>query len=791
VEVDFGPGPEEKLLADAPFSANLAEYLPQQVLGSIASDLGFAIEEDRTSRKEWEEALAKGMDLLGIKIEERDQPWRGSCGVVHPMILEAAVRFQSKSIVRLFPPEGPATTKIVGQSDEAKIQQAKRVASDINNWLVEKMPEFRDETEQLLFALPVDGSAFKKVFHDVLLDRPAAQFVPASDFLQPYGFPNLETCPRYTHVMKKGWADIVRLQNAGFYRQVELNRRSPIELDEVEQKTVRLSGMHPSYTMTDLLTLWETHTNLSLDVDGGEPAPYVVTIEYDSREVLSIRRNWREGDPQRAKVQSFVHYRYVPWRGSYGLGLIHLIGGITKGTTSVLRQLVDAGTLSNLPGGLKSRQLRIIGQDDPIQPGEFRDVDVPAGRILDSVAFIPYKEPSAVLFQLMQLLIEEGKGFASIAELDINSSTQNAPVGTMLALIERATEVITAVQSRMHTALAKELVLIAEIIRDHTPPEYDYDPANSVPRSAKVADYGETAISIVPISDPAASTMAQRVMQYQAALQTSAQAPQLYNLPLLHRSLLEVLGIDNADQIVPDKSAAEPMDPVSENMALLTSRPVKAFEWQDHDAHLAVHQAMDQDPKISQIMQANPLAASIASAGSAHIAEHTAFKYRQQIEQAMGVPLPPLNSQLPPEIEQQLSMAMAAAAQKVLAGNQADQQQQQAQQQAQDPLVQQAQAEMQLKQQAQAQKAQTDQGKLQLEQQRIQQKGASDAARLQSEERRTQAEIQAENLRHGVSEQAETTRTGLKNASAERQNALSELTPEPPPAVPPGIPGQP
>lgn len=753
VEVYLDGLEEESELAEAPFGANLAELLPENTLLAIASDLRFAVDEDRFSRREWEDALTKGMDLLGIKDEDRTMPWPGACGVVHPMVLEAAVRFQSKSILRLFPPEGPATAKIVGETDMDRIQQAKRVAADLNFWLTEKMLEYRDEMEQLLFALPVDGSAFKKVFYDPLLKRPVAQFVPANDFLMPYGFPNLETCPRYTHVMKKSYGEVRQLQESGFYRNVTLNR-APLELDRMEEKVTRLGGIQPSHTRNELITLWETTT--SLMVEGGMPRPYVITIEADSSRILSIYRNWREDDPDRTKVLSWVHYRYVPWKGPYGLGLIHLIGGIGHSTTSILRQLVDAGTLSNLPGGLKARSLRIKGDNDPIQPGEFRDVDVPAGKILDSIAFLPYKEPSAVLFQLLQMLVDEGKSFASIAELDI-STTQNAPVGTMLALIERATEVITAVQSRMHTTLGRELALIAEIIRDNTGPEYAYDPPNGLPRAAKQDDYAQS-LSIIPVSDPAASTMAQRVMEYQAALQLSSQAPQLYDLPLLHRSMLEVLGIDNADQIVPDKTTAEPMDPVAENMALLTSKPVKAYPWQNHMAHIQVHMSLMQDPKMRQALAQNPVAPSIQQAAWAHLSEHMAFEYRSQIEQQMGTPLPPLDARLPPQVEGQLSTLVAQAAQKLLAQDQQQAQAQQAQQQAQDPVLQQQQQELQLRQQEVQNKAQSDQAKLQLEQLRTAQRGQIETAKLASAEHRTALEVQAQNTREAINQASESAR---------------------------------
>jgi hypothetical protein len=761
------PPSVEEAVASAPFSANLAEVIPENQLAQIANDIRFAIDEDKQGRRFWEDALTKGMDLLGIKDEVRTTPWPGACGVVHPMVMEAAVRFQSKSITRLFPATGPASAKIVGESNEAKVQQAKRVANDINYWLTEKMLEYRDETEQLLFAIPVDGSAFKKIYYDPLLKRPVAQYVPASDFLMPYGFPNLETTPRYTHLMKKAFGEIEELQQIGFYRPIPLHRNATTSTDKVEEKVQRLSGISPSYTRNELLTLWECSTNLGID---GTSRPYVITLDENSNDILAIYRNWREGDEEYAKVLSWVHYRYVPWKGAYGLGLIHLIGGIGHSTTSILRQLVDAGTLSNLPGGLKSRQLRIKGDNDPIQPGEFRDVDVPAGKILDSIAFLPYKEPSAVLFQLLQMLVEEGKSFASIAELDITTSAQNAPVGTILALIERATEVITAVQARMHIALARELSLIAEIIRDHTPPEYEYDPVGGLSRDIKQADYNEL-ISIQPVSDPASSTMAQRVMQYQAAIQLSSQAPQLYDLPLLHRSCLEVLGIDNASQIVPDKTAAEPMDPVAENMALVTSKPVKAFQWQNHMAHIQVHTNFLNDPSLKSALGQNPLGPSITQAIWAHLNEHMAFAYRSQIEQKLGTPLPPLGTHLPADAENQLSSLVEDASAKLLQQNQAQDQQQQQQQQQQDPILQQQQAELQLKQQAQQQKAQHDNAKLGIDQQALAQKGQIEAAKLASEERRSMLKVEAESARHHASEIA----TSHRHHASEHAETLRHI----------------
>lgn len=767
IYLDEAPG-EQEALAQSKFEDNLAELLDETTLMHISNDLQFVFQEDKQSRREWEEGLAKGMDLLGIKDEARTTPWQGACGVTHPMILEAAVRFQSKTITRMFPPTGPANVEVMGASNEWKIQQAKRVANDLNYWLTQKMKEFRDETEQLLFAIPIDGSGFKKVFFDPILQRPVSQFVPAHDFVMPYGFPNLETTPRYTHVLKKAYGDILHLQGTGFYRNIPL-QRGVVHREQLDEAIDTLSGMSPSYAQNELVTLWEVSTNLAIE---GESRPYIVTLETDGNKILSIYRNWRENDPLFAKILSFVHYRYVPWKGPYGLGLLHLIGGIGHSATSILRQLVDAGTLSNLPGGMKSRQLRIQGTNDPIHPGEWRDVDVPAGKISESIFPMPYKEPSNVLFELLKMLVDEGKSFASIAELDISTNTQQAPVGTTLALIERATEVITAVQSRMHIALAVELYLIYEIIRDNTPKEYDYDPPNGLHRSIKQFDYQQPG-TIIPVSDPASSTMAQRVLQYQAAIQLSAQAPQLYDLPLLHRSMLEVLGIDAADQIVPDKTAAQPMDPVAENMALMTSKPVKAFEWQNHQAHLQTHMGAMNDPSLKAAIGQNPLGPSIVQAAWAHVQEHMAYAYRQQIEQHLGTPLPPLGEKLPPEVENQLSTLVAQAAQKLLQANQTQAQQQQAQQQMQDPIMQQQQAELQIRAQQVQQRGQSDQQRNQLEQVRIQQKGAIEAAKIQSQERMKNLEIQAENARHSATEIGESHRAHM-GEHAETTRALMQ-----------------
>jgi hypothetical protein len=601
VLIDFGDSLESELSED--HNANLADFIDERDLTSICLDLVSSYRADKESRSDWERSYVKGLDLLGLKNEDRTQPWDGACGVFHPLLTESVIKFQSQSIQEIFPARGPVKTAIVGKIDEKKTKQAERVQNYLNYLLTEKMTEYRSETEKMLFSLPLAGSAFRKVYFDPSLGRPCSMFVPAEDFVVSYGASDLTTCERATHVMKKSSNDIRKLQVSGFYRDIELPAASP-NTDEIERKYNELTGDSASYDYDSRHSILEMHVNLDLpgfeDMEDGEPTginlPYVVAIDQSSRTILSIRRNWYEDDPLKNKREHFVHYQYMPGLGFYGFGLIHMIGGLAKSATSLLRQLVDAGTLSNLPGGLKSRGLRIKGDDTPIMPGEFRDVDVPGGAIRDNIAFLPYKEPSNVLYQLMGDIVEEGRRFASAADVKASDMNGEAPVGTTLAILERSMKVMSAVQARLHASMRVELRLLTGIVRDHGPEAYPYEEDGD---PIVVEDF-DNRIDIIPVSDPNAGTMAQRIMQYQAALQLAAQAPEMYDLPLLHRQMLEVLGIRDADEIVPTDKDMRPTDPVSENMNIINGKPVKAFIYQDHEAHIQTHMAMIQDPTIME-----------------------------------------------------------------------------------------------------------------------------------------------------------------------------------------------
>ena len=691
-----------KVEAENDFDVNLAEDMDESDIESMAGDLAGDIENDRNSRKEWEKAYTEGLKLLGLQVEERTEPWNGASGVFHPMITEAVVRFQSEAITESFPAQGPVRTKIIGKETPEKQQAAQRVEADMNYELTDVMKEFRPEHERMLWSLPATGSAFKKVYYDPNLGRQVSMFVPAEDIILPYGTTDMDTCYRLTHVMRKTKNDIIKLQQAGFYRDIELGdpTREQTNIEKAKDKETGFSDLND-----DRYILMECHVDLDLkgfeDLDeDGEPTgialPYVITLIKGTNDVLSIRRNWREDDELHLKRQHFVHYQYIPGFGAYGFGLFHLIGGFAKSATSIMRQLVDAGTLSNLPGGLKSRGLRIKGDDTPIAPGEFRDVDIGSGALRDNILPLPYKEPSAVLFQLLGTIVEEGRRFAATADMKVADMSANAPVGTTLALLERQLKVMSAVQARMHYAFKQELRLLAGLIRDYTDPAYDYEPDRGG-RRAKAEDYSH--VDIIPVSDPNAATMSQRVVQYQAVIQMAQMAPEIYDLPLLHRNMLEVLGIKNADKLVPLPDDQKPRDPVSENMMVLKSEPVKAFMYQDHEAHIKVHMSAMQDPIIMQLIGQNPKAPMIQAAMMAHIAEHVGFAYRQKIEQQLGMPLPPEDEKLPPQIEVALSGMMAQAAQQVLQQSQAQQAQQPAQQQAQDPVLQLQQMDMQIKQQ--------------------------------------------------------------------------------------------
>ena len=678
------------------FDANLAEYLDESDIQTLVSELASDVDNDKNSRKEWEKAYVTGLKLLGLQIEERTEPWDGASGVFHPMITEAVVRFQSETITETFPAQGPVRTKIRGKQTPEKQDAARRVEADMNYQLTDEMTEFRPEHERMLWSLPATGSAFKKVYYDPNLGRQTSIFIPAEDIILPYGTSNIQTCYRLTHVMRKTENEIKKLQAAGFYRDCDIGQPDKA-IDEINKAKDKETGF--ADLNDDRFTLHECHVDLYIK---GDPLcddneimlPYVLTYIKGTNTVLAIRRNWKEDDVLRLKRNHFVHYQYIPGFGAYGFGLFHLIGGFANSATSLMRQLIDAGTLSNLPGGLKTRGLRIKGDDTPIQPGEFRDADVGAGTLKDNILPLPYKEPSATLYNLLNTVVEEGRRFAATADMKVSDMSAQAPVGTTLALLERQLKVLTAVQARVHYALKEELELIRDIIRDYSDDDYSYEPDEGSPR-AKREDYDD--VDVIPVSDPNAATLSQRVVQYQAVIQLSQTAPDIYDLPKLHRGMLEVLGIKNADKLVPLPEDQKPRDPVSENMAVLKGEPLKAFMYQDHESHIRVHTAAMQDPVIMQLVGQNPKAPVMQAAMQAHIAEHVAYAYRQKIEQQLGMPLPPEDEKLPPQIETALSGMMAQAAQQVLAQNQAMAAQQQAQQQAQDPVLQMQQQELQLR----------------------------------------------------------------------------------------------
>lgn len=700
---DGGEGaPTEEEATEHGFDDNLAETLEPSVLQSLASELSTDIDNDKMSRKDWEKTYVEGLKLLGLQYEDRTEPWDGACGVFHPLITEAVVRFQSEAITETFPAQGPARTKLIGKETPDKVDAARRVEGDMNYELTDVMHEFRPEHERMLWNLPAAGSAFKKVYFDPSLGRQTSVFVPAEDVLLPYGCTDLNTAYRVTHVMRKTANDIRKLQDAGFYRDFPIDDTPPREADDIKQAKDKETGF--SDINDERYVLYESHVDLIVKGDTFRPdnevaVPYVFTMIKGTNEVLAVRRNWCEEDEKYLKRQHFVHYQYIPGFGAYGFGLFHLIGGFAKSATSIMRQLVDAGTLSNLPGGMKTRALRIKGDDTPIAPGEFRDVDVGSGTLRDNILPLPYKEPSATLYNLLNTIVEEGRRFAATADMKVADMSAQAPVGTTLALLERQLKVMTAIQARLHYSMKQELRLLAEIIRDHTPEAYDYDPegADDAPsqRGAKRGDYAH--VDIIPVSDPNASTMSQRIIQYQAVIQLSQSAPQIYDMPKLHRGMLEVLGIKNAEKLVPLPEDQKPRDPVSENMAVLKGTPVKAFQYQDHESHIRVHMAAMQDPVIMQLIGQNPQAQAMQAAMNAHIAEHVGYAYRQKIEQQLGVPLPPEDEKLPPQIELALSGMMAQAAQQVLQQNQQQAAQQAAQQQAQDPVLQMQQQELKLK----------------------------------------------------------------------------------------------
>jgi len=739
VEITLAPGPDANSLEGAPFDANLAEYLDDDVLVGLSSDLMGEVDADIQGRKEWADTFVKGLEVLGFKYEMRTDPWEDACGVYSTILAEAAIRFQAETMSETFPAAGPVKTKILGEVTREKEEAAERVKADMNYELTDVMTEYRPEHERMLYALGLAGSAFKKVYYDPTLGRQVAIYLPAEDVIVPYGASHLETAERVTHVMRKTENEMAKLQAAGFYRDVELGEPTPYHTD-IEEKKAEEGGF--SITQDNRFALYEVHANLvidGVDAEDGLAKPYVVTIEKGTGLVLAIRRNWNPDDPLELKRQHFVHYVYVPGFGFYGLGLIHIIGGYAKAGTSIIRQLVDAGTLSNLPGGLKSRGLRVKGDDTPIAPGEFRDVDVPSGSIRDNILPLPYKEPSQTLLALLNQITEEGRRLGAISDMNISDMSANAPVGTTLALLERTLKPMAAVQSRVHYAMKQEFKLLRKIIAEYAPTEYTYVPERGEPR-ARQDDYAM--VEVIPVSDPNSSTMAQRVVQYQAVLQMAQGAPQIYDLPLLHRQMIEVMGIKNADKLVPMAEDSKPADPVSENMAALVGKPMKAFIYQDHDAHMATHQAFMQDPMIMATIGQNPMAQQVMGALQAHMAEHLAFAYRKQMEDKLGVPLPAPDQEMPEEMEIQLSRLLADAGRQVTQAHQQQAAQQQAQQQAQDPAFQLQQQEVQIKAQEVERKTQKDQAdaalaaeKLELEKTKVQINAVAEGEKLDAAQR--------------------------------------------------------
>lgn len=739
--IDFEGGVTEDLVGPG-HDSNLAEFIDEQTLQAMASELIEHFNSDKESRKEWARAYVKGLDLLGMKIEDRSQPWQGASGVFHPVLTEAVVRFQAQAMGELYPASGPVRTKIMGKLTTEKSEQAQRVQTEMNYLITEEMTEYRDELEQLLFKLPLAGSAFKKIYFDPIMERPCAMFVPAEDFMVSYGASDLMTCPRYTHVMKKTKNEVLELQVAGLYREIELPPPQP-DMTDIQDKYDELDGEQPTIEDDDRHTILEMHVTMNMPEDFDDPdgiaRPYVITLDKSSREILAIRRNWYEDDPKKKKRMHFVHYKYLPGLGFYGTGLIHIMGGLAKSATSILRQLIDAGTLSNLPAGLKARGLRIKGDDTPLMPGEFRDVDVPGGAIRDSITFIPYKEPSAVLYSLLGNIVEEGRRVGSVADIQVGDINAQAPVGTTLALMERSMKVMSGVQARLHAAMKNELRLLANIIHDYMPSEYAYEMDGKFNRTE---DF-DGRIDVIPVSDPNAATMSQRIMQYQAALQLAQQAPQLYDMGKLHRQMLEVLGIPDANDIIKLKEDIKPADPVTENMMILKQEPVRAFKYQDHEAHIAVHMAAMQDPKLRELVGQSPFAQAIGQAMAAHVTEHVAFQYRREIEKMLGVEMPNEDQPLPEDVEIEISRLAKEAAEKLLQKDRAEQAAQQAQQQMQDPVVRMQMEELQLKKMELQHRINMDNQKLQIDAMAKQANVELQAQRISSENQREGARIGA------------------------------------------------
>jgi len=741
--IDFDP--DSSPIGSESFYSNLAEFMSDTDLNEMGADLISQFEADKDSRSEWEESYVKGLDQLGLKIEERTTPWAGACGVFHPMLSEAVVRFQSQSIAEMFPAQGPVRTKLVGKITADKTKQAQRVQDYLNYLLTHEMSEYRTETEKMLFSLPLAGSAFRKVYFDPNLDRPSSIFVPAEDVVVNYGASDLETCDRATHVMRKSSNDVRKMQVAGFYRDIEIPESDEGQSD-IRKKYDEMTGESKTYNYDDRHTILEMQVNLDLDgyedmVDGnksGIALPYVVSIDYPSGIVLSIRRNYYEDDPKKLRRMHFVHYQYLPGLGFYGFGLIHMVGGLAKSATSILRQLVDAGTLSNLPGGLKSRGLRIKGDDTPIMPGEFRDVDVPGGAIRDNISFLPYKEPSGTLYQLLQNIVEEGRRFASMNDMKVSDMNNQAPVGTTLALLERNMKVMSAVQARLHASMRKEFEILVGIVKDFTEPTYPYEMDEE--EFIKASDFDDR-VDVLPVSDPNASTMAQRIMQYQAAMQLASTSPEIYNMPELHRQMLETLGIRNVDDIIPNSDDIKPVDPVTAVQNLINGVPVQAFGTQDHDAHIETIIAAQQNPDVIEKIEASPTAQSILANASAYVNQHLTMKFRKQVEEEMGIPLPAEGEPLPADVEKRISDLVAEAAKRVAVTSQSKAEQQRIEAQQQDPLIQMREREVAIKEADVQRKIASDAARIQLDAEKAKNRDEIERERIESQEQIAGASI--------------------------------------------------
>ena len=742
--IDFDPNSKEAGNED--FDSNLADFMDDSDLSDLGNELISSYKNDKESRSDWEETYTKGLDQLGLKMEERTTPWSGACGVFHPMLSEAVIRFQSQSITEMFPAQGPVRTKIVGKITEDKQKQAQRVEDYLNYLLTHEMSEYRTETEKMLFSLPLAGSAFRKVYFDPSLDRPSSIFIPAEDVVINYGASDLETCERATHVMRKSSNAVRKMQVNGFYKDIDLPDSSR-SYSDIDKKYDEITGESSTFNYDNNHTILEMQVDLDLKgyeetnesgEETGVAIPYVVTVDFPSGIILSIRRNYFEDDPKKIRRMHFVHYQYLPGLGFYGFGLIHMVGGLAKSATSILRQLVDAGTLSNLPGGLKARGLRIKGDDTPIMPGEFRDVDVPGGAIRDNIAFLPYKEPSATLYQLLQNIVEEGRRFASISDMKISDMNNQAPVGTTLALMERNQKVMSAVQARLHAAMKKEFDILVGIVRDFTEPAYPYETDEE--EFIKAEDFDKR-IDVLPVSDPNAATMAQRIMQYQAAMQLSQTAPNMYDLPELHRQMLGVLGINDVDNIVPDKDDIKAVDPVTAVQNLINGKPVKAFINQDHDAHIEVIASVQQNQEIMQTVEKSPNAAGILAAASAYVNDHLTMKYREDIEKELGVELPPMDEPLPADIEKRISSLVAEAAQRVLGTSQQRAEKLRVQEMQKDPLIQAKEKEVAIKEQEALRRAEEGEKRLQLDAAKAANRDAIERERIKSQTQIAGAQI--------------------------------------------------